>query len=179
MRWPVKATRRPNISDHRRVHNARSCSLPSDERCDPRSSDHDLATCIGRLTTSASRPRIPEPKATRHNAVNPVGKPGLSQPSYTVYDLDKYPRSSPTCPRFLTAARATLRLHGGRGGCGREAVPAAFVPSRLGPRSPVGSNRSTTTYGRGRMSGSVCFQSFQKTSGGSTLIRKWCPLRAS
>lgn len=60
----------------------------------------------------------------------------------------------------------------------RQCLLAAFVPSRLRPRSPVGSIRSTTTHGRGRMSGSVCFQSFQKNSGGSTLIRKWCPLRA-
>lgn len=57
-------------------------SLPSDDRCDPRSSDLDLATCIVRLTTSASRPRIPEPKPTRHRAVNLAGCSGLSQPYY-------------------------------------------------------------------------------------------------
>lgn len=66
------------------MHLINACfySLQPDERCDPRSSDLDLATCRGRLTKSASRPRIPEPKPTRLNAVNPAGKSGLSQPFY-------------------------------------------------------------------------------------------------
>lgn len=87
MRLPVTATpARPNIPAIAVHIIVKTCfySLPSDERCDPRSSDLDLATCRGRLTTSASRPRIPELKPTRLNAVNPADKSGLSQPVYVL-----------------------------------------------------------------------------------------------
>lgn len=156
--WPVTTDPPPQYSDSCCSYKGCFYPLPSDQRGDPRSSDLNLATCRGRLTTSASRPRIPEPKPTRHNAIQPCrqGRDSVNHSTSTHYDVDNCPRSS---PRFLTADRGTPAQGVAKG------LPPLALCRAVSPTALLAAVAVCKTHGRGRMSGSVSKPS-RKNSGG-------------
>lgn len=110
-------------------------------RRDSRSSDLELATCRDRLTTSASRPRNPEPKPTRHNAVNPLHTSRDSvNPSLWPWLLPRIPARGASRQTDAACLRSQHLQSAQRGGEG--AATAGSVPELVFPGSPNSSSRA-------------------------------------
>jgi hypothetical protein len=137
-----------------RACKCRFYSLPSEGRCDSRSSDLELATCRDRLTTSASRPRNPEPKPTRRNARQPCTEVGTQSTLHR--DVDYSPEISPEGPGDRPRW-CSLRLHRGW----RRGSDCCRCAELSAPGSPNSSSRSRA-HGRGRMTDSVSKPSRKK-----------------